>query len=129
MSGMKIRGNVLIVDDEETVGIGMSEMLKDAGFNAIYVTNGSDAVVEAQKSQYSLIFMDMVMPGMNGLETFRNLKKVSPATRVVLFTGFFKDAENTIYQGIREGMIDEFIRKPFFAEEIISTARKYASST
>lgn len=129
MSGMKIRWNVLIVDDEETVGIGMSEMLKDAGFNAIYVTNGSDAVVEAQKSQYSLIFMDMVMPGMNGLETFRNLKKVSPATRVVLFTGFFKDAENTIYQGIREGMIDEFIRKPFFAEEIISTARKYASST
>lgn len=129
MSGMKIRGNVLIVDDEETVGIGMSEMLKDAGFNAIYVTNGSDAIVEAQKSQYSLIFMDMVMPGMNGLETFRNLKKVSPSSRVILFTGFFKDAENTIYQGIREGMIDEFIRKPFFAEEIISTARKYASAS
>lgn len=126
MSGMKIRGNVLIVDDEETVGIGMSEMLKDAGFNAFYVTNGSDAVKEAQKSRYSLIFMDMVMPGMNGLETFRNLKKVSPASRVVLFTGFFKDAENTIYQGIKEGMIDEFIRKPFFADEIISTAKKYA---
>ncbi|MBI5453265.1 MAG: response regulator [Deltaproteobacteria bacterium] len=128
MSGKKITGNVLIVDDEETVGIGMSEMLKDAGFNALYVTNGAEAVSEAQKSQYSLVFMDMVMPGMNGLETFRNLKKVSPSSRVILFTGFFKDAENAIYQGIKEGMIDEFIRKPFFAEEIISTARKYASS-
>ncbi len=128
MSGKKITGNVLIVDDEETVGIGMSEMLKDAGFNAMYVTNGAEAISEAQKSQYSLVFMDMVMPGMNGLETFRNLKKVSPSSRVILFTGFFKDAENAIYQGIKEGMIDEFIRKPFFAEEIISTARKYASS-
>ena len=71
--------------------------------------------------------MDMVMPGMNGLETFRDIKKVSPGSRVVLFTGFFIDAENVIYQGIREGMIDEFIRKPFFADEIITTARKYAS--
>ncbi|HAO94223.1 MAG: hypothetical protein A2X99_08340 [Deltaproteobacteria bacterium GWB2_55_19] len=127
MSGVKIRGNVLIVDDEETVGIGMSEMLKDAGFHAVYVTNGAEAVREAQKSQYSLVFMDMVMPGMNGLETFRDIKKVSPGSRVVLFTGFFIDAENVIYQGIREGMIDEFIRKPFFADEIITTARKYAS--
>ncbi|MBI4948758.1 MAG: response regulator [Deltaproteobacteria bacterium] len=76
MSGAKIRGNVLIVDDEETVGIGMSEMLKDAGFHAVYVTNGAEAVREAQKSQYSLVFMDMVMPGMNGLETFRDIKKV-----------------------------------------------------
>lgn len=128
MIGKKITGNVLIVDDEETVGIGMSEMLKDAGFNAFYVTNGAEAIREAQKSRYSLVFMDMVMPGMNGLETFRNLRKVSPGSRVILFTGFFKDAENTIYQGIKEGMIDEFIRKPFFADEIISTARKYASS-
>ncbi len=41
MSGKKITGNVLIIDDEDAVGIGKSEMLKDAGSHVIYVTNGT----------------------------------------------------------------------------------------
>ncbi len=116
---------ILIVDDEETVGIGMSEILKDAGFSAAYVTSGGEALKAVESSEYSLIFMDMIMPIMNGLETFRKIKHMKPSSRVVLFTGYFKSADRTIYQGIREGMIDEYIRKPFFADEIVKTARKY----
>lgn len=117
---------VLVVDDEETVGIGMSEILKDAGFEAVYVTSGHEALEAVEGSSYSLIFMDMVMPVMNGLETFRKIKHITPSSRVVLFTGYFKDADRAIYQGVKEGMIDEYIRKPFFTDEIVHTARKYA---
>ncbi|MBI5641887.1 MAG: response regulator [Deltaproteobacteria bacterium] len=126
MSGEKEPKNILIVDDEESVGLGMSEILKGAGFKAFYVTSGKDALEEVLKSRYSLVFMDMVMPGMNGLETFRKIKEISPVSKVVLFTGYFKDADTAIYQGIKEGMIDEFLRKPFFAEEIITTAQRYS---
>lgn len=119
-------GKVLIIDDEETVGIGMSEMLKDAGFKARYVTSGKEGLDVLKGTDYSLVFMDMIMPGMNGLETFRAIKSISPGTRVVLFTGFFKDADRDIFQGVKEGMIDAYIRKPFFSEEIVSTASKYA---
>ena len=117
---------VLIVDYEETVGIGMSEMLKDAGFSASYVTSGRDALEDFRKSPYSLVFMDMMMPGMNGLETYRKMKEVNPDVRVVLFTGYFREVDTAIYQGVKEGMIDVYIRKPFFSEEIIRTARKYS---
>ncbi|HEY4706276.1 MAG TPA: response regulator [Thermodesulfobacteriota bacterium] len=117
---------VLVVDDEESVGIGMSEMLKDAGFDARYVTSGPEAVKEVENVEYSLVFMDMVMPGMNGLETFRLIRRRKPETRVVLFTGYFKDADKAIFEGVREGMIDVYIRKPFFHDEIVSTAVKYA---
>lgn len=116
---------VLIVDDEETVGIGMSEILKDAGFDAGYVTSGKEAVDAARSSNCSLIFMDMMMPGMNGLEAFRRIRKANPDIRVVLFTGYFKDVDKAIYEGVKEGMIDVYLRKPFFAEEIIETAKKY----
>jgi CheY-like chemotaxis protein len=120
-------GKVLVVDDEESVGLGMSEILKDEGFEAGFVINGVDAVEEVRKNGYRLVFMDIIMPGMNGLETFREIKKIRPETRVILFTGYFRDAEDVILQGIREGMIDEFIRKPYFADEIVRSARKYAA--
>ncbi|MBI5491883.1 MAG: response regulator, partial [Deltaproteobacteria bacterium] len=115
MSAAEIDKRILIVDDEETVGIGMSEMLKDAGYEAKYVTSGKEAVEEVKHFRYSLIFMDMVMSGMNGLETYRQIRKFNQDARVVLFTGYFKDADRTIYDGVREGMIDLSIRKPFFA--------------
>lgn len=117
---------VLIIDDEETVGIGMSEMLRDAGFKAQYVTSGKEGLDVLKDTDYSLVFMDMIMPGMNGLETFREIKRMRPGTRVVLFTGYFKDADREIFEGVKEGMIDAYIRKPFFSEEIVSTAVKYS---
>ncbi|MDP2689106.1 MAG: response regulator [Deltaproteobacteria bacterium] len=120
------KGRILVVDDEETIGIGISEILKDEGFEAGYVVSGHEAVEAVRKKPYHLVFMDIVMPGMNGLEAFREIRKESPSTRVVLFTGYFRDAEDVILQGIKEGMIDEFIRKPYFADEIVKSAKKYA---
>ena len=119
--------HILIVDDEETVGIGMSEMLRDAGFNATYVTDGEEAVKRVAENPVSLVFMDMMMPKMNGLETYRRLKKIRPDVKVVLFTGYYRDVDRAIYEGVKEGMIDVYIRKPFFAEEIIETARRFTA--
>ncbi|MBI5561630.1 MAG: response regulator [Deltaproteobacteria bacterium] len=126
MPSVKNKGKILVVDDEETIGIGISEILKDVGFEAGYVVSGFDAVEAMKKTGYGVVFMDMIMPGMNGLETFREIKKLRPGVKVILFTGYFKDAEGVIVQGVKEGMIDEFIRKPYFADEIIKSARKYA---
>lgn len=128
MAEAKKNSRILVVDDEETVGIGMSEILKDEGFEAAYVVSGRDAVQAVKETPFNLVFMDIVMPGMNGLDTFREIRKARPNTRVILFTGYFRDAEDMILQGIREGMIDEFIRKPYFADEIIRSARKYAAA-
>ncbi len=126
MSAQPVKKKILIVDDEESIGIGMTEILKDAGFMAHYVTDGVKAVEETSKIRYDLIFMDIVMPKMNGLEAFRKIKQINKDAKVVLFTGFYKDAEKIIFEGIKEGMIEEFLRKPFFAEEIVNIARKYA---
>ncbi len=122
----KLMSRVLVVDDEESVGLGMSEILRDEGFEAGYVINGAQAVEAVRNKPYNLIFMDIVMPGMNGLDTYREIKKIRPDTKVILFTGYFRDAEAVIMQGVEEGMIDEFIRKPYFADEIVRSVRKYA---
>lgn len=126
MAEKKMRVKVLVVDDEESVGVGMSEILKDEGFEAAYVISGMDAVEAVKKDDYRVVFMDMLMPGMNGLDAFRQIKKIRPGANVIMFTGYFRDAEDVIIQGVKEGMIDEFIRKPYFADEIIRSAKRYA---
>lgn len=126
LKGQRVGRGVLVVDDEETVGIGISEILEGAGFSAGYVTSGKEALSAVMSGMYSMVLMDMVMPGMNGLDTFRELKKAAPEIKVILFTGYFKDADKVIFEGVREGMIELFIRKPFFADEIVEAARKYA---
>lgn len=122
---LEVKKRIMVVDDEETVGIGMTEILMDAGFEAEYVTSGKAALEAMSERPYHLIFMDMVMPGLNGLDTFRLLKREGMAPKVILFTGFFKEADEVISEGVKEGMVDLFIRKPFFAEEIIVAAKKY----
>ena len=126
MAEKKMRVKVLVVDDEESVGVGMSEILKDEGFEAAYVISGFDAVEAVKKDDYRVVFMDMLMPGMNGLDAYRQIKKLRPGAKVIMFTGYFMDAEDVIIQGVKEGMIDEFIRKPYFADEIIRSAKRYA---
>ncbi len=118
---------ILIVDDEESIGLALSEMLKDEGFEAAYVIDGAQAVEEVANNGYRLVFMDMVMPGMNGLETYRAIRKISRYAKVILFTGYIKDTDNIISQGVREGMTDEKIRKPYLTDQIIRSARKHLS--
>jgi CheY-like chemotaxis protein len=126
MAKGRLKTKILIVDDEETIGFALSEILKDEGFETTYVVDGSSAVEEVKRNGYNLVLMDMVMPGMNGLETYRAIKKVRRSAKVVLFTGYIKDADDIISQGVKEGMIDEQIRKPYLADEIIRTARKHS---
>ena len=125
MTEQNSNAGVLIVDDEESVGLGMSELLRDVGFDARYVVNGAEALKAVEEQDYRLIFMDIIMPGMNGLETYRKIARIRPATTVILFTGYFRDAEDVILRGVQEGMVDEFIRKPYFADEIIRSVKKY----
>jgi len=127
MTATRNKARILIVDDEESVGLGMSEMLKDVGFDASYVINGKEAVKAVGDKDFRLIFMDIIMPGMNGLETYREIARIRPNTTVILFTGYFRDAEDVILKGVKEGMVDEFIRKPYFADEIIRSVQKYCA--
>lgn len=69
---MSIR-NVLVVDDSRTELIHLSEILQGAGYNVSTAENGDQAWAQVERSKPDLIFMDVVMPGMNGFRLTRNL--------------------------------------------------------
>ncbi len=106
--------NILIVDDEEAIRTllvrFLSKMHKTFG-----AATGEEAVELAQQRRFDVAFVDMRMPGMDGLDTLRALKTICPDTCIVIITGYAEDERLTA--ALREGAIT-CLKKPFRIDEI-----------
>ena len=90
----KIR--VLIVDDEDRFAESLSDILSEKGYEATVVNSGTDALGKIEEITFDVILMDVVMPVMNGVETFRQIKKVKPKTVVIMMTRFSFSVEDLV---------------------------------
>ena len=115
-------GRVLIVDDYEPNLAGMRELLQAAGYVVRTEINGEDALRAAIDDPPDLILLDVMMPGISGLEVCRQLKQhpTSRLTPVVLVSGS-ADRENRL-TGISHGA-DDFLNKPLDSDELLLRAR------
>ena len=86
---------VLLVDDEQRILTVGQEICKMLGYKVITVNSGKEAlkIYKDKKNIINLVILDMIMPEMNGLETFRELKKINPDIKVLLSTGYSIDAK------------------------------------
>lgn len=111
---------VLVVDDNETVGRFSTEMLQDLGYETLWVANAADALARlgAPDQSVELVFSDVVMPGMNGLEMAKIIRARHPAIPVVLTSG---------YSGALTDGLDDFllVQKPY-SVDILSRALQKA---
>ncbi|MBI1976344.1 MAG: response regulator [Candidatus Omnitrophica bacterium] len=113
--------NVLIVDDDTAIRNLFVHTLSSMPHEVHAVENGAKAVELAQEIPFDVAFVDMRMPGMDGLETFRALKKLQPSLTTVIITGFAE--EEKIEAALREGAID-CMKKPFNITEIRGVIEK-----
>ena len=106
---------ILIVDDDNTVADILKDLLSD-GARSVYVCyDGLAAIESIQKHSYDLIIVDLVMPGVGGLEVLKFAKKSNPDVIVIIITGYA--SLETAIMAIKEGAYD-YIRKPCKLEEI-----------
>jgi len=106
------KGMVLLVDDEKGVIEVCSEMLEHLGYQVKAVSNGFDAieVLKAKNQKIDLVILDMVMPRMNGEETFEKIRALDPGMRVLVSSGYSRETE--IQKMMKKGC-NGFISKPF----------------
>lgn len=117
-----MKPRVLIVDDEPLVRTALSETIRRKGFESIMACDGEDALLQFKRSPTPLIFADIRMPRMDGLELLKQIKGVESAPRVVLITAY--GSVETAVQAMKEGAYD-FLMKPFSVkrvEEILERA-------
>ncbi len=104
--------SVLLVDDEERILTVGREICKALGYSVITSDSGKEAIeiYKEQKNKINLVILDMIMPEMNGLDTFIKLKKINPDIKVLLSTGYSIDekAQEMLRQGCKG-----YILKPY----------------
>src|SRR5579863_3950062 len=113
---------VLIVDDESSARLALVTLLRREGFEVSDASNGEEALALCASFRPDLILLDIVMPGMSGLEVCRRIK-ATPETRltpVVLITGL--TATEDRIKGINSGA-DDFLSKPIDFNELLARTR------
>lgn len=121
-------GNILVVDDEETVASGTKAMLSLLGYDVAVAGNGRDAVnfYEKHRDNVDLVILDLTMPVMNGVECFDALKETNPDVKLVITTGHaFND---TVQKLLQKGVVG-FLPKPYTMLELSCVMAKALSAS
>lgn len=108
---------VLVVDDQSGMRETLSDILQEAGYDVEAAMDGYVAIEKAGQESYDVILMDIIMPGINGVEAIKEIKKINRQTEFILMTAY--SAETLIQEAINYG-IYKYISKPFHPELIIS---------
>lgn len=106
---MKTLHKVLVVDDDAVVGRSFDRVLTDKGYDVNTALDGEEALNKCDKESYDVVFTDIRMPGMNGLEVARRIKEKCPWTPVVVITGYGTE-ENEAEARVLG--VNGFVRKP-----------------
>jgi len=112
-----MKTNILVVDDLKSSRLTLGGILEDEGHNVVLAENGYQAIEAAKQIPFDLIFMDIKMPGINGVQTFREVKKINPQTAVIMMTAY--SVEDLIREALEEGAY-AVVYKPFDMEHIVS---------
>ncbi len=105
----ELEANILLVDDEEGFLKLLSQRLEGRGMKVDTSSTGESAVEKAKTKGFDAIVLDLAMPGIDGMETLRHIKRENPDLQIIMLTGHATVDKGV--QAIKEGAVD-FMEKP-----------------
>jgi DNA-binding NtrC family response regulator len=118
---MNAKRHVLVIDDDAVVGRSFDRVLSDKGYAVDTALNGEEALQDIEAHDYDVVFTDIRMPGMDGLEVAGRIKARCPWTPIVVITGYGTE-ENEAKASVLG--VSGFVRKPLTPEMIESITLK-----
>jgi len=115
---------ILVVDDHRTVGMLMEAVLKLRGFQVLSAESGAEGLELARKEMPALIFLDIMMPGMDGFKVCKLLKQ-DPATRNIPVVFLSARGESVAIDRGNQVGGDGFVKKPFKTLEILGVLNRF----
>ena len=119
MKGSKI----LLVDDEVVFTTNMSKLLTNRGYKVTAANSGDAAIQALEKENFDVVVLDLKMPGMDGLTTLKEIKKLGLFTETLILTGH--GSIDTALEAIKIGAF-EYLMKPCSIDELIEKVKQAA---
>ncbi|MBU4184845.1 MAG: response regulator [Proteobacteria bacterium] len=109
--------HILVVDDEPDMCWNFRQILEAEGYKVSTANGGEEAIDIVKKGNIDLIIMDVMLPGIDGIETYRRTRKIDANLPIIMITGY--PSTNHAMEAIKLGVVD-YITKPFSNEYIIN---------
>ena len=114
---------ILVIDDEHAIRRSFELALEDSGYHVTTVDSGEKGVLEVKNNAYKLVFLDLKMPGMNGVQTLRQIRELSMNLPVYVVTAFHKEFLMELDDVRKAGLPFQLLRKPIGSVEILALAQ------
>ncbi len=118
---MTSKGLIHIIDDEPVIHEVLGDLLTSEGYAVERSFSGEEALEKHSSQTYDLILLDLLMPGMNGIDVLKKLKKMDPHSMIIIITAY-ASVESAI-SAMKMGAFD-YIQKPFKHEELLLTIQR-----
>ena len=109
--------SILIIEDEQDLALGVRDALTNAGFQAEVANDGPSGLARLRAGVFDLVVLDLMLPGMNGLELLRTLRRDRQDVRVLILTAMAE--EDDLIAGFQAGA-DDYMSKPFSPRELVA---------
>ncbi len=118
---MTEKGTIHIIDDEPIIHEVLGDLLTSEGYAVVNSSNGEEALEKHSSQSFELILLDLLMPGMDGIEVLKRLKKIDPHAVIIIITAY-ASVESAI-AAMKMGAFD-YVQKPFKHDELLLTVER-----
>jgi DNA-binding NtrC family response regulator len=112
---MRSRWHILVVDDEEAMTESLAAWLREDGYTVDTASSGREAIEKAREREYAIYFVDLKMPGLDGIETMMEIRKLRKDASVIIITAYA--TVDTAIAAMKEGA-QEYVVKPCHPQEV-----------
>lgn len=110
---------ILVIDDEMMIRRSFVIALKDTPYRVDTAESGEKGIEKIKSNKYDLIFLDLKMTGIDGVETLKELRKIDRDVPVYIVTSFHKEFFNQLKSAKEQGIHFELVSKPLQADKIV----------
>ena len=110
---------ILVIDDDKAIRNSFLLALEDTEYQVDTAETGNEGIEKEQQAGYDLIFLDLKMPGLNGVETLRELRKIDQEVPIYIVTAFHKEFLDQLKSVREDGIGFELMQKPIGSDKIV----------
>jgi len=121
------KGKFLIIDDEPDMCWALEHILRKNGGLARKALGGMEARTFIKSECFRLVFLDAKLPDIEGLELARQIREMDSKLPIILVSGYFYRDDVAVQKALDEGLICDFIAKPYSNDEIIMAIKRWQS--